>query len=99
LFDEIDRIEIKPGTVGWQQAEPLLKAVWPPEVVAKLSWKNVVGHILINDCWPSIATMKLSVTWQIGGIGGVATREESTPGRGQCGDAKGNTRDAGDLLA
>ena len=38
----IGHIEIKVGHVGWQQAAPLLKAVWPPEVVATLPWGEVV---------------------------------------------------------
>ncbi len=38
----IDRIEIKAGDVGWQEAAPLLKAVWPPEIVATRPWRDVV---------------------------------------------------------
>jgi aminoglycoside 2'-N-acetyltransferase I len=38
----IEHIEIKAGNVGWSQAAPFLKAIWPPEVVAKLPWRDVV---------------------------------------------------------
>jgi aminoglycoside 2'-N-acetyltransferase I len=37
-----NRIEIVSGDEGWRLASPLLKAVWPPEVVATLPWKDVV---------------------------------------------------------
>jgi aminoglycoside 2'-N-acetyltransferase I len=87
----IDHIEIKPGAVGWQQAEPLLKAVWLPEVVAKLPWKDVVWskpdqRLLAfnrdNEIICHLAIVLREATWdgravKIGGIGGVATREDS----------------------
>ena len=34
-------IDILNGRESWPIAEPLFKAVWPPEVVAKASWGNV----------------------------------------------------------
>ena len=37
-----DRIETVDGDAGWTLAEPLLDAVWPPDVVATLPWKDVV---------------------------------------------------------
>jgi aminoglycoside 2'-N-acetyltransferase I len=87
----IGHIEIKEARVGWEQAAPLLRGVWPPEVVATLPWRDVVwaepdwrvlvfnlaheivGHagVVIRDgIWYGQAV-------KIGGIGGVATREDS----------------------
>jgi aminoglycoside 2'-N-acetyltransferase I len=86
----IDRIEVKAGDVGWQQAAPLLKAVWPPEVVATLPWRDVawaspdqrvlvfnrageiVGHvaIVLREVMFDGRSVK------VGGIGGVATKED-----------------------
>ena len=37
-----NRIEIVNGDEGWRLASRLLEAVWPPEVVATLPWKDVV---------------------------------------------------------
>ena len=51
----IGRIEIEDGRAGWPRAAPLLEAVWPPEVVAALPWKDVVWapadrRVLVFDC-------------------------------------------------
>jgi len=81
----IDHIEIKPAHGGWAQAAPLLKAVWPPEVVAKLPWKDVVWsnpdqRLLAfnrdNEIICHLAIVLREATWdgrvvKIGGIGGV----------------------------
>lgn len=40
--DAIGRIEVSTGVAGWPQAASLLGAVWPPEIVATLPWRNVV---------------------------------------------------------
>jgi hypothetical protein len=90
----VDHIEIKASDVGWPQAAPLLKAVWPSEVVAKLPWRDVVWanpdqRLLAfnreNEIICHLAIVLRDATWdgravKIGGIGGVATREDS---RGQ----------------
>jgi len=87
----IDHFEIKTGDVGWRQAAPLLKAVWPPEVVAKLPWKGVVwsnpDYRLLafnrdNEIIGHLTIVLRDATWngravKIGGIGGVATRDDS----------------------
>lgn len=90
----VDHIEIKASGVGWSQAAPLLEAVWPSEVVAKLPWRDVVWanpdqRLLAfnreNEVICHLAIVLRDATWdgravKIGGIGGVATREDS---RGQ----------------
>src|SRR5258708_22378461 len=84
----IDRIEIKAGDVGWEEAAPLLKAVWPPEIVATLPWRDVVWarpdqRVLVfdhaNTLIGHVAIVIRNATLdgqavKIGGIGGVATR-------------------------
>jgi predicted acetyltransferase len=86
----INRIEITAGDVGWQEAEPLLKAVWPPEIVATLPWRDVVTaqpdrRVLVfdhaNTIIGHVAIVMRNATWdgqavKIGGIGGVATRDD-----------------------
>jgi aminoglycoside 2'-N-acetyltransferase I len=85
------RIEITSGDTGWRIAEPLLSAVWPPEVVARLPWRDVVWahadhRVLVLDgndrivC--HVGLFLRMAKWngrpaRIGGVGGVATREES----------------------
>lgn len=87
----ISHIEIQPGAAGWQQAAPLLKAVWPSEVVATLPWKDVTWanpdqRVLVFDGAGEIighaAIVVRDANWEgqavkVGGIGGVATREDS----------------------
>lgn len=86
----IERIEIKAGDVGWEEAAPLLKAVWPPEIVATLPWRDVVWarpdqRVLVfdhaNTLIGHVAIVIRNATLdgqavKIGGIGGVATRED-----------------------
>lgn len=86
----IYRIEITAGDVGWPQAAPLLKAVWPPEIVATLPWRDVAWappdkRVLVFDDTDTIighvAVVIRNATWddravKIGGIGGVATRDD-----------------------
>jgi GNAT superfamily N-acetyltransferase len=38
----IDRIEIVSADAGWKVAQPLFEAVWPPDVVARLPWKDIL---------------------------------------------------------
>ena len=83
-----NRIEIVNGDEGWRLASRLLEAVWPPEVVATLPWKDVVwaradrrvlnidGH---NDVIGHGGIYLRNATFdarpvKIGGVGGVATR-------------------------
>ena len=90
-------IDVLNGDASWPLAEPLIKAVWPPDVVAKLSWGHVEWahadlRVLIDA--PETASGLAchvgiyfrTVTWNgrkvhVGGIGGVATREDCR-GRG-----------------
>ena len=86
----IEHIEIKAGDVGWQDAAPLLNAVWPPEIVATLPWRDVAcaqpdRRVLAfdhaNTIIGHVAIVIRNATWDdqaviIGGIGGVATRDD-----------------------
>ena len=83
-----NRIEIVNGDEGWRLASHLLEAVWSPEVVATLPWKDVVwahadSRVLnINGCNDVIGhagiylrnAMFDAQPVKIGGVGGVATR-------------------------
>jgi aminoglycoside 2'-N-acetyltransferase I len=40
-LDPIARLEVLSADIGWKMAKPLFDEVWPPEVVAKLPWKDV----------------------------------------------------------
>jgi len=85
------RIEIRPGDAAWRQAQPLFAAVWPPEVLATLSWGRVVfthaqQRVLVgNDAGElvcHVGTHLRPAKWanspvRIGGIGGVITRQDS----------------------
>ncbi len=87
----IGHIEIKEARAGWQQAAALLTAVWPPEVVATLPWRDVVWakpdwRVLVFNLAQEIVGHTAMVIrdgiWngqavKIGGVGGVATREDS----------------------
>jgi hypothetical protein len=35
-------IDVLNGDASWPMAEPLYKAVWPPDVVEKLPWAGIV---------------------------------------------------------
>jgi GNAT superfamily N-acetyltransferase len=86
----IGRIEIATGDTGWQPAEPLLMAVWPPEVVAALPWKDVVWahadwRVLVfdqaDDIVGHVGIFLRDAMWdarkvKLGGVGSVATRED-----------------------
>jgi len=81
------RIEIVDGDQGWALASRLLEAVWPPEVVETLPWKDVVwahadSRVLYIDAQNDVighagiflrdATLDARPV-KIGGVGGVAT--------------------------
>lgn len=86
----IDRIEIVDGDAGWALAEPLLEAVWPPDVVATLPWKDVVwanpqrrvfSFDGAGELIGHIGLYRRDATWDgravtMGGVGGVATRKD-----------------------
>ena len=88
-------IDVLNGDASWKIAEPLMEAVWPADVLAKLPWGDVVfAHadlrVLIDA--PSgglgchVGIYFRTVTWNgrkvhVGGIGGVSTREDCR-GRG-----------------
>jgi len=82
-------IEILSGDASWPVAAPLYNAVWPPKVVAKLPWANIVfAHadlrVLVADenegLVSHVGIYRREATWngrkvRIGGIGGVLTHE------------------------
>jgi GNAT superfamily N-acetyltransferase len=88
-------IDIVNGAASWPLVEPLLAAVWPPEVLATLPWGDVVfGHADLRVLVQSeadglvshVGIFRRDLTWngrrmRAGGIGGVATREDRR-GRG-----------------
>jgi aminoglycoside 2'-N-acetyltransferase I len=82
-------IDVLNGDTSWPVAEPLLDAVWPPEVLTTLPWGDVVfAHadlrVLVSEpdglvC--HVGIYRREVNWngrkmRVGGIGGVATRED-----------------------
>lgn len=83
-------IDVLNGAASWPLAEPLFKAVWPPDVVKKLSWghikwANAELRVLIEAPEGGLACHAgiyfRTITWNgrkldIGGIGGVATRAD-----------------------
>src|SRR5664279_3843052 len=83
-------IDVLNGSASWPRAEPLFAAVWPRDVVEKLSWGHVKWadadlRVLIDAPAGGLACHVgiyfRTVTWNgrrfpIGGIGGVATRPD-----------------------
>jgi len=83
-------IDVLNGNVSWMRVEPLYKAVWSPELRAKLPWGHIVWahadlRVLIDapegglGCHVGIYFR--TIDWNghkihIGGIGGVMTRED-----------------------
>jgi GNAT superfamily N-acetyltransferase len=87
-------IDVLNGEQSWTLAEPLMKAVWPQEVLDKLPWGHIqFAHadlrVLIEQPEGGLACHVgiyfRTVIWNgrkfhIGGVGGLATRADS---RGQ----------------
>lgn len=83
-------IDIASGDAGWPAARPLLSAFWPPEVVKDRPWGHLAfAHadlrVMIETPEHGVAChvgiTRRAGTWNgrsvlIGGIGGVATRED-----------------------
>jgi len=83
-------IDVLNGDASWPLAEPLFKAVWPPEVVEKLPWGRFAvaypeWRVLVQSDEEGVIShvgiQRREVTWngrkmQAGGIGGVVTRED-----------------------
>ena len=88
-------IDVLNGDESWALAEPLLDAVWPPHVLETLPWADVVfAHAdlrVLVQAEPGglvchVGIFRREVKWngrkiRAGGIGGVATRQDSQ-GRG-----------------
>jgi aminoglycoside 2'-N-acetyltransferase I len=99
-------IDVLNGDTSWPRVEPLMDAVWPDHVVAKLSWGHIKWahadlRVLIEAPDGSgkdglachVGIFFRTIMWNgrkvhIGGIGGVATREDCR-GRGLAGLALG----------
>src|SRR6266481_8859534 len=84
-------IEVLNGDASWQTAEAVFDEVWPPQLLEKLPWGNVVfAHADLRvfvraesgDVACHVGIFRREVTWngrkmRAGGIGGVLTREDS----------------------
>ncbi|HTF78634.1 MAG TPA: GNAT family N-acetyltransferase, partial [Bradyrhizobium sp.] len=84
-------IDVLNGDASWPLVEPLFKAVWPPDVIAKLPWgRFAFAHpewrVLVRadpeGVVSHVGIQRREVTWngrkmRAGGIGGVLTREDS----------------------
>jgi predicted acetyltransferase len=84
-------IDVLNGNESWPLAEPLYKAVWPPEVVATLPWADITfAHAdlrVLVQAEPKgvvchVGIYRREVTWNgrkfaAGGIGGVLTAADS----------------------
>jgi aminoglycoside 2'-N-acetyltransferase I len=83
-------IDILNGDAAWTEVEPLYRAIWPPEVVARLPWGayvfahadlRVVLRDKVDDVVCHVGIYRREAKWNgrkviIGGIGGVLTRED-----------------------
>jgi aminoglycoside 2'-N-acetyltransferase I len=83
-------IDVLNGEESWPMAKPLLEDAWPPHVLEKLPWADIVfAHadlrVLIQiegeGVVCHVGIFRREVTWngrktRAGGIGGVATRED-----------------------
>src|SRR6476659_9512522 len=83
-------IEILNGDESWPTAKPLFEAVWPPDVMQKLSWGNVRWahadlRVIIEAPSDGLACHVgvhfRNATWNgrklhVGGVGGVLTRAD-----------------------
>jgi len=83
-------IEVLNGDASWPLAQPLIEAVWPPHVLEKLPWGDVVfAHADLRVLVQSedqglichVGIYRREVAWngrkmRAGGIGGLATRED-----------------------
>lgn len=89
------RISIEPGAVAWADAGPLLSLIWPSDANPRAPWFHIetefpTRRVMIRDeagelvC--HVGMQERDALWngdkvRIGGIGGVATRENAR-GRG-----------------
>jgi aminoglycoside 2'-N-acetyltransferase I len=83
-------IDVLNGNTSWPLAEPLLSAVWPPDVVEKLAFAGIVfAHAdlrVLVQAEPDgvvchVGIFRREIKWngrklRAGGIGGVATRQD-----------------------
>lgn len=80
------RVEVLDGDAGWSVVEPLDREVYPPEVMAKVPWRDVTWahadrRVIVSD--PEGVRCHVGVFWRNGtldgqrvrmaGIGGVMT--------------------------
>src|ERR1700682_3589501 len=83
-------IDVLNGDASWKMAEPLMEAVWPPHVLEKLPWGDIVfAHADLRVLVQSepeglvchVGIFRREVKWngqkmRAGGIGGGATPED-----------------------
>jgi GNAT superfamily N-acetyltransferase len=84
-------IDVLNGDASWPRTEPLHKAVWSPEVMAKSSWGHIKwenAHLRVLIDAPEgdglachVGIYFRTIVWNghkihVGGIGGVMTRED-----------------------
>ena len=84
-------IDVLNGDAGWPAAKPLFDAVWPPQVVEKLTWADIVfAHAELRVLVQSetegtvahVGIYRRAVKWNgrtvpAGGIGGVLTHPDA----------------------
>jgi aminoglycoside 2'-N-acetyltransferase I len=84
-------IEVLNGDESWPMAKTLFDAVWPPQVVAKLPWADIVFadadlRVLVQvegeGLLCHVGIFRREAKWNgrrvhLGGIGGVATRPDA----------------------
>ena len=84
-------IDVLNGDASWPLVEPLFKAVWPPDVIAKLPWGRFAfaypeWRVLVRadpeGVVSHVGIQRREIIWngrkmRAGGIGGVLTREDS----------------------
>ncbi|MCC8960586.1 GNAT family N-acetyltransferase, partial [Bradyrhizobium sp. Pear77] len=84
-------IDILNGDASWRRAEPLLRAVWSPDIMenkpwADIKWAHADLRVFLDAPDDSglachVGIYFRTITWNghkvhVGGIGGVATRED-----------------------
>ena len=84
-------IDILNGDASWRRAEPLLRAVWSPDIMEKKQWADIKWahadlRVLLDASDDSglachVGIYFRTITWNghkvhVAGIGGVATRED-----------------------
>jgi aminoglycoside 2'-N-acetyltransferase I len=83
------RIEVRPGDDSWSEIQPLEGVVYPPEVLARIVWRDVAwanadSRVLVHEAGRLVSVVSLyqregrhdGMPVRIGGIGGVMTHPD-----------------------